>query len=94
MSGRQRSAMAGLAVAIMVLGVVGASVRGDSVLQLVPFFSAGALFVIAGLVTAGRRPDNVSGRLLAAAGLAWLGAQTLSVIPNALAATVALTLLP
>lgn len=94
MSGRQRSAMAGLAVAIMVVGVVGASVRGDSVLQLVPLFSAGALFVIAGLVAAGRRPESVSGRLLSATGLAWLGAQTLLVIPNALAATVALALLP
>lgn len=94
MSGRQHSALAGLAVAIMVVGVVSASVRGGSLLQLVPLFSAGAVFVIAGLVAAGRRPDSVSGRLLVATGLAWLGAQTLLVIPNALAATVALALLP
>ena len=94
MSGPKRWAVAVLAVAIMVLGTLGASVRGESVLQLVPLFSAGTLFVAAGLVAAGRRPDSVSGWLLAAAGLAWLGAQTLLVIPNALAATIGLALLP
>ena len=94
MRGRTHWAVAALAAALVVGGIVGVSARGESVLQVVPLASAGVLFVVAGLVAAGRRPDSASGRLLTATGVAWLLAQALLTIPNALAATVGLALLP
>lgn len=94
MSGPTRWSVTALTAALVVGGIVGVSVRGESVLQLVPLVSGGVLFVVAGLVAAGRRPDSASARLLTATGLAWLLAQALLTIPNALAATVGLALLP
>lgn len=89
-----RTAVPALAAATVVGGIVAVWLRGGSPLQLAPLFLAGLLFVVAGLVADGRRPDSVSGRLLVATGLAWLLAQSLLVVPNSLAATVALVLLP
>ena len=94
MSESTRWPVAALAAVLVGGGIVGVSVRDESVLQLLPLVSAGVLFVVAGLATTGRRPDSASGRLLTATGLAWLLAQALLTIPNALAATVGLALLP
>jgi len=94
MSGRGRWALVALVAAIVTTGVVAVALRGDSPLALAPLFSAGLLFVVAGGFASGRRPGNVTGRLLTATGLAWLSAQALVVIPNAMAATIGLALLP
>ena len=83
-----------LTTAIVVGGIVAVSVRGESPWQLVPLFCAGVMFVVAGAVASRRRPDSVSGRLLIATGLAWLLSQALLVVPNALAATLGMVLLP
>ncbi|MCA1673192.1 MAG: hypothetical protein LC799_13675, partial [Actinobacteria bacterium] len=94
MNARMRWALAALTAAIVVGGIVAVSVRGESPLSLMPLFSAGVLFVVAGAVAYHRRPDSVSGPLLIATGLAWLLAQALLVVPNALTATLGLALLP
>ncbi|MBA3303178.1 MAG: histidine kinase [Acidimicrobiia bacterium] len=89
-----RWAPAAVAGAVIMAGVLAVSVRGESPVGLLPLFSAGLLFVVAGAVASGRRPDSQTGRLLTATGFAWLLGQTLLVVPNALAATVGLALLP
>lgn len=89
-----RWAPAALAGAVILTGVLAVSVRGESAVGLLPLFSAGVLFVVAGAVAIGRRPDSHTGRLLTATGFAWLLGQTLLVLPNALAATLGLALLP
>lgn len=94
MSGRGRWVLAVVVVAIVATGIVTAAVRGESPLALAPLLSAGLLFVVAGAFASDRRPDSLTGRLLTATGLAWLSAQALLVIPNAVAATIGLALLP
>ncbi|HEV2760001.1 MAG TPA: histidine kinase [Acidimicrobiales bacterium] len=75
MSRAGRRIVAALTVAAAGSAVGGAVSHGVSPLALVPLLPAGVLFVIAGAAAASRRPDGPSGRLLAAAGLSWLGAQ-------------------
>jgi len=94
MSARGRWALAALVAAIVATGIVTVIVRDESPLALGPLFGAGLLFVVAGGFASDRRPGGVTGRLLTATGLAWLSGQALLVIPNALAATIGLALLP
>ncbi|MGI8808776.1 MAG: hypothetical protein ACR2KK_13210, partial [Acidimicrobiales bacterium] len=94
MTARMRWALAGLVALILTLGIVTVSLRGISPLRLAPQFSVGLLFVVAGVVAAGRRRDSVTGRLLIATGLAWLLSQALVFVPNGLAATIGVALLP
>ncbi len=84
--------VAGLTAATVGVAVVAAAAQGVSPLGLVPLLPAGLLFVTAGFVAAGRRPDGPSGPLLAAAGLSWLGAQAGFALPHQ-AASVAGTIL-
>jgi len=94
MSARGRWMLAVLVAAIVTTGIVTVLLRDKSPLALAPLFSAGVLFVVAGVFVAEHRPDSVTPRLLIATGLAWLTAQALVVIPNAVAATIGLALLP
>ena len=74
-----------LTVAAAGTAVGGAASHGISLSELVPLLPAGLLFVIAGLAAANRRPDSPSGPLLAASGLAWLGAQAFFAVDHQVA---------
>ncbi|MDP8936342.1 MAG: histidine kinase [Actinomycetota bacterium] len=83
-----------LTAVLVVGGIVGISLRGESPLALAPLFPTGLLFVVAGMIASQRRPDGASGRLLTATGLAWLGSQALLTVANDLVATIGLALFP
>ena len=83
-----------LTAVLVVGGVVGISLRGESPLALAPLFPTGLLFVVAGMIASQRRTDGVSGRLLTATGLAWLGSQALLTVANDVVATIGLALFP
>lgn len=84
----------GAATVLVASAVIGISLRGKSPLALAPLVPAGALFVLAGVAAARRRPDGASGPLLTATGLSWLGAQALLTAANDVVATVGLVLFP
>lgn len=86
--------MSALAAVLVVGGVVGISLRGESPLVLAPLLPVGLLFVVAGLVASRRRRDAASGPLLAATGLAWLASQALLTVANGVAITIGLALFP
>ena len=83
-----------LTAVLVVGGIVGISLRGESPLALAPLFPTGLLFVVAGMIASQRRPDGASGRLLTATGLAWLGSQALLTVTNDVVATIGLALFP
>lgn len=83
-----------LAAACLSGTLIGVAVRHLSLGPGVPVMIVGLLFVVAGVVALTRRPDHLSGRLLAAAGLAWLLGAALTTVGHPVALAAGLALLP
>lgn len=94
MNARARWAVTAATAATVAGGSMGAAARGESPAALAPLFTIGSLFVAAGLVADRRRPESPTGRLLTATGASWVLAQTLFVVPSAVASTAGAALLP
>ena len=83
-----------LAGSCLVGTVVGVNVRGLPLTPGLPVMVVGSLFVLAGVLASTRRPENPSGRLLSAAGLAWLLSVALTTVGTPVVFTAGLALLP
>ncbi len=83
-----------LAGSCLVGTVVGVTVRRLPIAPGLPVMVVGSLFVLAGIVASTRRPENPSGRLLSAAGVAWLLSVALTTVGHPVVFTTGLALLP
>ena len=83
-----------LALACVAGVAVGVLVRDLPVEEALPLLVVGVLFVTAGVIASSRRPEHLTGRLLAASGLTWLLSLALTTVPNAVVFSAGLVLVP